>query len=116
MEGCPFFIPYVLKRLDTLTMCKEHLQLDLRAGWAGFPQYGFKAGISDGPSCRPRAPHVVQFASALRAPRCLYHRILALSRGVRCAGAPPFKWLLPLYPRGPRSSPGYVVPARKKLT
>ena len=58
----------------------------------------------------------LQKAWWVRAPRCLYHRILALSRGVRCAGAPPFKWLLPLYPRGPRSSPGYVVPARKKLT
>jgi hypothetical protein len=31
-KGRPFFIPYVLKRSDTLTMCKEHLQLDLRAG------------------------------------------------------------------------------------
>ena len=25
-------IPHVLKRSDTLTMCKEHLQLELRAG------------------------------------------------------------------------------------
>ncbi len=89
--------------------------LPLKSRTAGFPQYGFKAGISGGPSCRPRVLHVVQFASALRAPRCLYHRILALSRGVRCAGAPPFKWLLPLYPRGPRSSPGYVVPVHHRL-
>src|SRR5258707_14139496 len=32
-KDCPFFIPYVLKRSDTLTLCKEHLKLDPRAGW-----------------------------------------------------------------------------------
>jgi hypothetical protein len=31
-KGCPFFIPYVLKRSDTLTKCKKHMHLDLRAG------------------------------------------------------------------------------------
>jgi uncharacterized glyoxalase superfamily protein PhnB len=30
--GAPFFIPHVLKRSDTLTKCKKHLQLDLRNG------------------------------------------------------------------------------------
>jgi hypothetical protein len=38
---------------------------------AGFPRYGFKAGISDGPSCRLRVLRVVQLASVLRTPRCL---------------------------------------------
>jgi hypothetical protein len=34
----------------------------------GFPQYGFKAGLSDGPSCPPRVLRCGQFASVLRAP------------------------------------------------
>jgi hypothetical protein len=71
--------------------------------------------MSDGPSCRPRVLRVVQFASALRASRCLYRPILVLSRGTRCAGAPPCKRLKPLYPRGPRSGPGYVVPVHPRL-
>ena len=87
-----------------------------RSRTTGFPQYGFKAGISDGPSCRSRVLRIVQFASALRASRCLNRRILALSRGTRCAVAPPFKRLLPLYPRDPRSGPGYVVPVHHHLT
>lgn len=32
LTGLPVFISYVLKRSDTLTTCKKHLQLDLRAG------------------------------------------------------------------------------------
>jgi len=54
--------------------------------------------------------------SALRAPRCLYRRIPDLSRGTRCACAPPFKRPLPLYPRGPRSGPGYAVPVHHHLS
>jgi hypothetical protein len=45
--------------------------LPLKSRTAGFPQYGFKAGISDGLSCRSRVLRIVQFASALRASRCL---------------------------------------------
>jgi hypothetical protein len=90
--------------------------LPLKSRTAGFPQYGFKAGISDGPSCRSRVLRIVQFASALRATRCPYRRILALSRGTRCVVAPPFKRLLPLYPRDPHSGPGYVVPVHHRLT
>jgi hypothetical protein len=41
--------------------------------------------------------------------------ILVLSRGARCAGTPPFKRHLPLYPRGPRSGPGYSVPVHPHL-
>ena len=78
-------------------------------------QYGWKAGISDGPSRRLRGLRVVRFASALRAPRCLYRCILALSRGARYAGTPPFKRPFPLCPRGPRSGPGYSVPVHHYL-
>ena len=75
---------------------------------AGFPQYGFKAGISD------EAFPVHRFAFVLRA-HC-FHRVLpALSQG-RCAGqAPPCKRTQPLYPRGPRSGPGYAVSVHRRL-
>ena len=81
----------------------------------GFPQYGWKAGISDGPSRRLRGLRVVRFASVLRVPRCLYRCFLVLSRGARCVGTPPFKRPLPLYPRGPRYGPGYAVPVHHHL-
>ena len=35
--------------------------------------------------------------------------------GRYCAITPPFKQLLALYPRGPRSGPGYVVPIHPHL-
>src|SRR6266853_4423197 len=76
---------------------------------AGFPQYGFKAGISD--KAFPKKPG---FAFVLRA-HC-FHRVLpALCQG-RCAirhlrASGP----IPLYPRGPRSGPGYAVPVHHHL-
>jgi len=75
---------------------------------AGFPRYGFKAGISD------EAFPAYRFAIVLRA-HC-FHRVLpALCRG-RCAGkAPPCEQTQPLYPRGPRSGPGYAVPIHHHL-
>jgi len=80
---------------------------------AGFPRYGFKAGMSGG-ACPSTRGRIVRFASALRAPAFL-SRILVLSRGARCAGTPPCKRLWPLYPRGPRSGPGYSVPVHPHL-
>ena len=41
--------------------------------------------------------------------------ILVLCRGTRCADAPSFKRPLPLYPRGPRSGPGYSCPGPSSL-
>ena len=74
---------------------------------AGFPRYGFKAGISD------EAFPANRFAIVLRALCC--HRyslpcvrddalIITSVRAVR-----------PLYPRGPRSGPGYAVPVHHHL-
>ena len=80
---------------------------------AGFPRYGFKAGMSGG-ACPSTRGRIVRFATALRAPAFL-SRILVLSRGARCAGTPPCKRLWPLYPRGPRSGPGYSVPVHPHL-
>ena len=76
---------------------------------AGFPRYGFKAGLSDGafpatlvchrPSC-PLLPSSIP---------CSVSEMDALvSTSVRAD--------LPLYPRGPRSGPGYAVPVHPHLT
>jgi hypothetical protein len=78
---------------------------------AGFPQYGFKAGISDGaflrqpsravcfhPSCSPR-----RYSGPVQ------------SRSDPLGEAPPCKRHSSLYPRGPRSGPGYAVPIRHRL-
>src|SRR6266566_6822831 len=68
---------------------------------AGFPQYGFKAGLSD------KACPVVWFAIVLRA-LCFHHAFPALCQG-RCAYEHFRASGVPLYPRGPRSRPGYAV-------
>ena len=74
-----------------------------------FPQYGFKAGISD------TAFPARWFAVALRALGC--HRVApALCQVPMRLPAPPCEPLPPLYPRGPRSGPGYVVPVLPRLT
>jgi hypothetical protein len=74
---------------------------------AGFPQYGFKAGISD-EACPTTGLLIVlrdslppsQFP-ALCQGRCAYEHLRASS--------------VPLYPRGPRSGPGYVVSVHPRL-
>jgi len=75
---------------------------------AGFPRYGFKAGRSDDAFPTPG------FAFVLRA--LCHHRdsLLCVRDDVafehlRASG-------LPLYPRGPRSGPGYAVPVHPRLT
>ena len=74
---------------------------------ASFPRYGFKAGISD------EAFPALWFAIVLRALCCHRDSLLCvkddalLSTSVR-AGQP-------LYPRGPRSGPGYSVPVHPHL-
>ena len=75
---------------------------------AGFPRYGLKAGISD------EAFPAGWFAIILRT-HCCPSLFPALCQG-RCA----YKYLrasgMPLYPRGPRSGPGYAVPVHPHLT
>ena len=81
----------------------------------GFPQYGFKAGLLEGafPARRPIvAP--IWFASLLRAPRfqtCISP--LCVGAVVRLSTA--IRAVLLLYPRGPRSGPGYAVPVHHHL-
>ena len=75
---------------------------------AGFPRYGFKAGMSDA------AFPVIWFASVLRALCCHPNSLLwvrenaLMSTAVRAVQA--------LYPRGPRSGPGYSVPVHPRLS
>ena len=67
---------------------------------AGFPQYGFKAGISD-----EACPTIgLPSSFVLSPPSC----IPALCQG-RCAYEHFRASGVPLYPRGPRSGPGYAV-------
>ncbi len=62
-----------------------------------------------------RSLRVDRFACVLRAPR-FPRWIPVLCWGTQRAEAPPFERLLPLYPRGPRSSPGSSVPVHPRLT
>jgi len=78
---------------------------------ASFPQYGFKAGLSDG--AFPRQP---TRAVCLR-PSCSPWRpsTSVQRRSYPLGEAPPFKRYPSLYPRGPRSGAGYVVPHPHRL-
>src|ERR1017187_7528404 len=81
---------------------------------AGFPSTASRPVYQAGPSRLHEVFPSGRFAIALRAPR-LSRLLPVLCRGTRCAGAPPFERLPPLYPRGPRSSPGYSVPHHHHL-
>jgi len=76
---------------------------------AGFPRYGLKAGISDEAFPALRVCH---------RPSCLLTSIGISLLSVRDDGA--CRHLrasgVPLYPRGPRSGPGYAVPVHPHLT
>jgi hypothetical protein len=72
-----------------------------------FPQSGFKAGISDA------AFPVNWFAVALRALCCHRLPLLCVRDGALMSTS--VRADLPLYPRGPRSGPGYAVPGHPHL-
>jgi len=78
---------------------------------AGFPQYGFKAGISDAAFLR-QPSRAVCFRPSCSPRR---HSTSVQSRSYPLGEAPPCKQHPSLYPRGPRSGPGYVVPIRHRL-
>jgi hypothetical protein len=83
---------------------------------AGFPQYGFKAGVSGGAFPFPANEMIA--VSGLPPPfvlLALHILCPALCRGIWRVETPPFEWLRPLYPRGPRSGPGYSVPVHPHL-
>ena len=74
---------------------------------AGFPRYGFKAGISDA------AFPARWFAIALRTLCC--HRFSLLCVRDDALTSTSVQAVSPLYPRGPRSGPGYSVPVHQRL-
>ncbi len=75
---------------------------------ASLPRYGFKAGLSD------EAFPVGWFAVVLRALPAV--TVVPCSEsGTMCWCAPPCERSFPLYPRGPRSGPGYAVPVHHHL-
>ena len=89
---------------------------------AGFPQYGWKAGLSGGAfpnrqRLKP-APGIPLLTAGLPSP--FVHRSVKASVPY-CAGSPTMMmhrhggWVA-LRPRGPRSGPGYAVPVRRCLT
>ena len=86
----------------------------LKIRTAGFPQYGFKAGCQKVPSreWRPRvAPS--RFASLLRSAAFSLSCSALCRRG--CAFRTATRAATPLYPRGPRSGLGCVVPIHHSL-
>jgi hypothetical protein len=91
-RGCSYFVmlPGRNEARTGLRMMPTSPRPPLKSRTVSFPQYGFKAGMSDGPSRRPRDLRVVRFASVLRAHR-LPRLIPVLSRGTRRAWAPPFE-------------------------
>jgi len=81
---------------------------------AGFPQYGFKAGVSDracpfDAACTSLGlpPPFVLPAARVGSPFCAEGRLRA--------EAPPFERPRPLYPSRPRSRPGCAVPLHPHL-
>jgi hypothetical protein len=75
---------------------------------AGFPRYGFKAGMSD-------AAFPAQLVCHRPSYSLLPPMLPALCPG-RCACEHLRANGFPLYPRGPRSGPGYAVPVHQHLT
>jgi len=89
--------------------------LSLKFRKAGFPHYGFKAGISD--IAFPSTASSSRRAVCLRA-SCTQ---LPVAPYPRSESRHAVRWhttvqaAKPLYPRGPRSGPGYSVPVHPHL-
>jgi len=98
-----------------------------RAGRVGERRGWFRSSL--GRNCgfplRARlAAAVLPFPPAFPSPRAVCLRpsyspsqspVLALCRGTLAGGVPLFERQTPLYPRGPRSGPGYSVPVHQRL-
>jgi hypothetical protein len=82
---------------------------------AGFPRYGFKAGVSAG--AFPRAASKGRALPVGIVPSCLPHSAFRspLCVGVAVRLSTAIQAATPLYPRGPRSGPGCVVPVHPHL-
>ena len=114
------------RKIRSLVSCSRMMPpfppSSLRCRTAGFPRYSSKAGLSDGafPALPPVKPapgntlRQLRFASILRASRGM-PTVPVLSRGQLLGETPPFNRYISVYPRGPRSGPGYVVPVHHHL-
>jgi hypothetical protein len=76
----------------------------------GFPQYGFKAGISDKAFPKKKNRVCLRPSCPLLSP-CTPCPVSGTMRN----SAPPCERTHPLYPRGPRSGPGFAVPVHHHL-
>ena len=74
---------------------------------AGFPRYGLKAGYRARPSPLPGLPSSFVLAAAIAIP-CSVSGAVWSTQHLHASG-------FPLYPRGPRSGPGYVCPGPSPL-
>ena len=89
---------------------------------SGFPQYGWKAGLSGGafPRSASVKPHPGMPSAPPGLPPPFVLRVAASSSSALCR-KPPARWSTtmraaqPLYPRGPRSGSGYSVPIHHRL-
>jgi hypothetical protein len=75
---------------------------------AGFPRYGFKIGISDG-----AFPGYPGLPSSFVLSACIVYSLLCVR--VDALVSTSMRADQPLYPRGPRSGPGYAVPVHLHL-
>jgi len=104
----------IVERLSGKAMARTGLRMmptfplpPLKFRTAGFPQYGFKAGISD------EAFPAAWFAIVLRALCCQRNSLLCVRDDALMNTSA--RADRPLYPRGPRSGPGYSVPVHPHL-
>ena len=105
-ELFPMYPPFRTTWQMTTKPCITFPVPPLKFRTAGFPQYGYKAGLSDGAFLR-KAARTVCFRPSCSPWR---NRLSVLCRSYPLGVAPPLKRFPPLYPRGPRSGAGYVVP------
>jgi hypothetical protein len=90
--------------------------LSLKFRKAGFPRYGFKAGMSDSafpPTAKLSRRVVCRRPSCTPLPVTLLPRSESRNAVRWCTSV---RAVLLLYPRGPRSGPGYVVLVHHHLT
>ena len=87
---------------------------------AGFPQYGWKAGLSSGAflgsrQLKPLPAYAVQHPVCIRSSCAVeFTTIVPHCVGSKCRSRTALE-VLHLRPRGPRSRPGYAVPVRHHL-
>ena len=116
-------------KLSGRTMARTGLRMmptfpssPLRCRTAGFPRYGSKAGLSDrafpGHASVKLAPACPSRDQVCFHPSCSprQHGTSVQSRSRLLSGAPPYKRHSSLYPRGPRSGSGYIVPTHHHLS